>query len=375
VAGVRAVRLDALRGVAALAVVVYHAILVLDVAAVDRLLLAPLPSIAGWYDRGAAVVLAVFNGYAAVMLFFVLSGAVLMASLHRLPAVRPAAVAAFCMRRVLRIYPMLLVCLAAFVAVANALNAALPGVFPLRFTLEALVANATLTAITVHGATWTLQAELLAVPLLVAAHLAWRVGGLPAMAAIAAGAAWVQQNGLPAFDLTSLRTSVFCLALGLLVPQPAVARCARLLPRHGWAGALAAMLAVRLVLPPPSLASTLGMPILGFVAVAALYHGAGGAILERPGLQALGRISYSLYLVNVVVMNVLLQPAVWALGPFATAHFLECGLVLAAATLAISIPLSSWTTRRIEDPFIALGRRMSARLAHDRRPAIAAGVS
>src|SRR5690349_19460397 len=114
----RSASLDGLRGIAALAVVVYHAVLVFDVTAVPRVLLTPLYAIPGWYDRGAAIVLAAFNGYAAVLLFFVISGAVLAASLQRAPVLGLGAAAGFCARRVLRIYPMLLLALVGFVLVA-----------------------------------------------------------------------------------------------------------------------------------------------------------------------------------------------------------------------------------------------------------------
>jgi peptidoglycan/LPS O-acetylase OafA/YrhL len=73
----------------------------------------------------------------------------------------------------------------------------------------------------------------------------------------------------------------------------------------------------------------------------------------------LGKISYSLYLWNVIFLNVLLAPAL-KLG-WVRQHYLECGIVAGLLATAMSIPFSVVSQRWLERPFMRLWHDRSAR--------------
>ena len=105
-------QLDGLRGYAAIAVVFFHSILGPDPAMVGRVLYQNYSKIGSGYDAWAKLALTVLNGQTAVVIFFILSGAVLFDSLQRDrdSGLVPLAVKFF-VRRFLRIYPAMAVCL------------------------------------------------------------------------------------------------------------------------------------------------------------------------------------------------------------------------------------------------------------------------
>ncbi|WP_189402114.1 acyltransferase family protein, partial [Mesorhizobium sp. M2E.F.Ca.ET.154.01.1.1] len=109
----RNLQLDSLRGVAAICVVFHHCIHIADPHLVPRVLNAPLSALSG-VDIAGRALLSVFAGGMAVNLFFVLSGAVLMASLYREVRFDVWTAIRFTLRRILRIYPALIVMIAGF---------------------------------------------------------------------------------------------------------------------------------------------------------------------------------------------------------------------------------------------------------------------
>lgn len=355
--------LDGLRGLAAVAVVVYHSIL--GLAPNDRfnnLLLTPIYSIASSYDQVTRLVLAVFNGRSAVVLFFVLSGAVLAASLHREKDFNTLTALQFSLRRLVRIYVPLVACLLLYFIVANGLHYTLPTVFAKSFGWSALAENAALTRIPMHGATWTLQIEVLAIPVMLAAHAAWRTHGFLGLATLSAFGT-LAYEGLP-FSSAAFYTSIVCFMLGATAVTAEVGPLVRALPKHAWLVFLALAFALPHFVPASSVAASLCRIALCTAAIACLFHApqAGGVLMSRP-VVALGRISFSLYLLNVVAMNVFI-PIILALAGGRTAHhYLEFGLLLAALTLIVSIPASVLSERYVERSSVHLGRRLASTLA------------
>src|ERR1700722_17245824 len=112
------VALESLRGIAALSVALYHSfhlIPILGVRVYDHRLW-DVPSAQALLIR---LIMVLFNGSAAVSLFFVLSGFVLALSLRRDKLSLPVKGWAFLLRRFIRIYPSLAInILLIFVAVA-----------------------------------------------------------------------------------------------------------------------------------------------------------------------------------------------------------------------------------------------------------------
>lgn len=106
--------LDGLRGYAALAVAIFHGILHFDVSQVERVLYPPLNLVEA-SDMPAKLLLILFNGESAVIAFFILSGFVLRGALDRMAAQRfIEVVPLFTWRRIARIYPAVVSCIALF---------------------------------------------------------------------------------------------------------------------------------------------------------------------------------------------------------------------------------------------------------------------
>ena len=248
----RARALDGLRGIAAVVVGFYHAILFNDHSLLNRVLYVPLQTLHTARDIVTKVFLATLNGEISVLIFFVLSGCVLRQSLER-RGDQPgrSLVAAFAAVRAVRIYAPLLVCLVFFYAV-SLLHV---GSFP-RFTPMQLAENATLARIAMHGATWTLRVEMLAVPFIALAWLWRRRFGVVSFVPLLAYGCYVIFEPAWIFRWYTFSQCLLEFLLGMFVAEPflrpafarhgrwacLVAGAALFVPRaflwHAWLGGL-----------------------------------------------------------------------------------------------------------------------------------------
>jgi peptidoglycan/LPS O-acetylase OafA/YrhL len=352
--------LDGLRGWAAVAVVFYHSILGANPALITGVL---WPSV--WAQRSAAGVaeklaLSVLSGEMAVQVFFAISGVVLYRSFCALGTGGPVRTSwVFALRRFTRIWPVMAVALLGTFAVRVAVHRALPGVAVQ--SLSALRRNLLLSEYGVIGATWTLHAELAMVPALLACFFAVRRFGRIALL------------GCSLYALAALREHILAgtdvlLAYALPFALGGVAvECGMLgaLHRSRWAAPVAAGAALGLVstyvfLPLGGVRVAVQIvPVTVAVGwVAAAPHGRVRRALEAPLSRLLGRLSYSLYLWNVLVFWILLA----LVGePLDRAYPLPVGLAVGAAATLVTLPLAALSERWLERPCIALGRTLSRR--------------
>lgn len=335
--------LDGLRGYAAIIVVIYHSVLGLDATLIGRVLGGQWSNL-DRYEVAVKAFLKIFNGETAVMLFFVLSGAVLFRSLMREGGIGGIAVK-FYVRRFFRIYPALFVCI---VVCSLAFAAGGRGT-----TADDFVSNALLYDFKVNGATWTLNVEMIAPLLLLLSYLGYRAGREWGLAFVAFGLTYLL--GLPQLEgyLVYFKDYWYCFALGALIPTRAGRVVASTLPKWSWIGAIACAIVLRWPLREASIA----------VLIAMVYYRRTPAIeafLSGSISQFLGRISYSFYLFNVLFLELICDRV--RQYPWAVAHPLEAGISIAAVVIACTIPVAwmSWTY--IEMPFNRLGHRLTGRL-------------
>jgi peptidoglycan/LPS O-acetylase OafA/YrhL len=319
------------------------------------------------------LVFAVFNGHVAVSVFFVLSGFVLALSLHRDDRPLGRKSAAFAGRRFFRIYPALAVNLVIAAAILWLLAQAFPQSAAAP-TASQLWKNLLLQEFMVNGATWTLLIELLAVPLMLVAHIAHRhfgLGGL--MALLAAALAFlfapnVVRSLVPSdtpfgFYLRSFLIDYqFMFLLGMLMAELSrrgMLDMGLLTARIGVALSLAGMLAARPTFGYASrwaiLVEGLGCAVL--VAILALDHRLGiKRLLECRPAQYLGRISYSFYLYHAIAISIVF--ALWAwLTPFGIDRLSLAGCLIAAALcVTVAVPMSRASYELVERPMMRLGR-------------------
>jgi peptidoglycan/LPS O-acetylase OafA/YrhL len=346
-----------MRGYAALAVVIYHSILYWFGEQTNPLIVTSIFDVNGWYAKTAKALITVFDGQTAVFFFFVISGAVLFQSLKRQEGWWPIVAGRFAVARALRIYPALVVCLLVFWAISAGLSHFWPKIGGPE--LGPILRNAALIDTTVHGATWTLKAEMVAIPLILGAFFIARRLGVGALAVLAC-------LSILAFDPGGLKSVVYLSSMwslyfiaGFIASEIADSRLVHELTRNGrWALLMVGALVIRGVYPLGPLAGTIVQCFCICILVAHALSRASTSALKRfadlPVSQFLGKISYSLYLWNVPVMIILTRcmDQSWSM-----AHPIEAGLIVAFSVSAITLPIAWLSARYLENfrpPALAL---------------------
>lgn len=351
----RNLRLDSLRGLAASIVVFHHVIHLANGSLVETLLL-PETSQLSTQQLFVRLFLSALSGGMAVNIFFVLSGLVLSASLMREPTFDGATVMRFVVRRILRVYPALIVTILAFGAASYLV---IPATFSNPFTLSQMLKNCLLLNDSVNGATWTLQMEMLAVPfILLVAWLHRLFGAIAVVISLIVAMTWIFEG--PPFGIGHLNVTLLSFGLGMLIPTQMTKDAISKLPKSCWVAFLVLMVAIRFIYSLNDVNALLWTLLLSFGVVAALYHGnSQQSILDKASFRFLGRISYSMYLIHTMVIYELFPLVQRAIGAERISeHYLLFTICFGTIAFAITIALSTLTEKYVERPFIKIGHRM-----------------
>ena len=346
--------LDGLRGYAALSVLIFHSILMLSPSyIVNNVLYVPIYQIKSDYFKITKFILFIFNGHTAVSIFFVLSGMVLFQSLLRN---NKASVITFSIKRVIRIYLPLIPCLFVFYALSNILNYYFSTLYP-HFTFHSLIENCLLYKISIHGASWTLQSEIIVIPFILLTFYMYIKIGIKSLFFLTALSILALDNDLK-MNFASAGAWLYYFYLGFLCAafQNNAGNTAKKL---GWLLPFCGVVFLRGVVNYTSITSNL---LQGFSIAALIIYLSGNpsdkfsSFLKLPFSQYLGKISFSLYLWNVIILN-LFRPLEKV--PFIVKHPLEFGLLIAALTFIITCPIAHCSERILEQPAIKLGKKLS----------------
>ena len=368
---------DGLRGIAVLAVVVFHVWLVSGALA----------------RRGTGDAVTVLGSHGPI-LFFVISGFLLHRPFvtARTGSAGPPSVARYALRRALRILPAYWVALALL-----GVHPGLAGVFEAdwwRYWLFLQLYDADTLGRGIPVA-WTLCIEVtfyLALPLwALATRRCPARAELTALAAVALGGAAVQvaagRGALPDLAAQSLvgQSPWFALGMALAVgsvaaPRGRLAAAVGRAPGRCWAGAALAFAGlaalrwdtggvlgiVQALARPQPVAELLAELVLtaalmGLLVAPAVFGGGGlpGRVLAAAPLAWLGVVSYGVYLWHLTIAEWLALPAV-------PQHFAAEGLdlardlpapVLLVLVLAASVAVAAVSYRGVELPFLALKDR------------------
>lgn len=361
ISGLTSARLETLRGIAAIVVAVFHSLLVIQGCPASSQLLVP-------------EAIFVFNGRAAVTLFFVLSGFVLGLSLWRSKGPFGRLYVAFAVRRVMRIYPALLASTTLVLLVLwmgpirpySTQSSFVNSYFPADVSLGEIFANLFLVKHSLNDVTWTLRMEMVGSLLLPFVWMASQrmklfpvfllpicLAGVimfPLVTSVAVLPAFVMGFGVtltrPIWQsiANSRRVSCACLALGLgllLLPKP--------ISMH-----------YRLPFGYSYLPDALGAALL----ISAIVFGANLAyykFLDFPILRWAGRLSYSYYLLQPLALIVL---SVFGLNALldATSHDrpLMCAAALWMGSSLAAFPLAALFYRSIEAPCISWSKALAS---------------
>ncbi|HDR9474540.1 acyltransferase family protein [Burkholderia multivorans] len=357
----RNTQLDGLRGWAALSVAIYHGINIPSEAAHNALML-PIQAQTSAYAIATKLLVATFNGSLAVVIFFVLSGKVLLESLMRSRKSMPESSLDFTIRRIIRIYPPLWVALAAYVLMFFIMR---------RFSdwtavpdLHLVLVNATLTKITMYGVAWTLVVELLAAPLIVIAAWFYKKHGGQALFVLLALLLLFKDSPILSF-LPYFSTYAFLFALGFLTCTNFGKQLAKDMP--GVSPSIVMLLMIYGVLftqyDLPNVVVFQGITAFLLVAIISEDNDTWPKrFFNLPVSQFLGRISFSLYLLHPLALEMLEHWADHLTGNSFREHYLASGIVIGILTPVLTIPIASLMYKYVETTSIELGKVFSEKI-------------
>lgn len=386
--------LESSRGLAAIMVALHHVgqapVAGGTVQLVDRALSDEASTI--WRALGYGYKL-LGNGFGAVIFFFVLSGFVLAGSLSRAKAPVGAGAVQFALGRLFRIYPAVFTTILIFWLIHFVFGLGLVG--PQFYGFWSLVQHMLLFDINLNGVMWSLQAELLAAPLIFISFLlvsrferfgiwsvlliaglliafsfspTWRKVLVQLMGATGWWTVWYAfVFGVLAFHLGgSIRQRRAANKLNIVQPAAILVALIMMFGAHevlGWSNWRPLI---------ESLASVMIVGLLAFGTLPRIQR-----LLSLPLLRFYGRISYSFYVLHPLTLTV-----IWFM-PKQLASVLDAGVpgaivlwVLAFASILAVTPLAWLSYRYVEMPGIALGRRLQTSLASaPPQPSPAAGLA
>jgi peptidoglycan/LPS O-acetylase OafA/YrhL len=354
--------LDGLRGCAALAVTFFHGILHFNVGLIESVLYAPAIAMTSWSDGLNKVLLAIFNGDSAVMLFFVLSGYVLSGSIDRsLNKGGSAWIASadFLIKRFTRIYPALIGCMILYWVIFLVVGSKIT--YP-AVNFEIFWKSATLYEPTIHGPSWSLLVEMFAAPFVLLFVLLRRKFGFFALILAACYATFAIDYPFLVGYLNNLWPYLLAFAVGVGVASPQISEIKFEVKPWHLAVAIFAFVFARHFVPRAGVSGLIAQTIIGGMVVytaASVRRGLIHRFLVSAPVLFMGRISYSFYLINVPILYLVwgFMSKVYPLH--VVAYPLIAGLGSAFISTAISIPISAFSEKYIERLGIRLGKLLT----------------
>ncbi|MEQ8856291.1 acyltransferase [Gimesia sp.] len=343
-------KLESLRGIAALVVAIYHSFLVFAVDQNQVIWESTLFDVTGTNSFLTRMALAIFNGSAAVSIFFVLSGYVLGLSLDRKPR-RLTTYHAFYIKRFFRIYPTYFVSLTLIVLSIVLFHSYIK--FPNTslwynwwytegITLKNALANYSLVKIDINNVAWTLKVELIISLFFPLFYLINRRFGLKVNLLFLLGLIIMGYTG-PIIDTIQY---AFMFHIGLMLPyfvkkqQSPVSSffCGNLAFMIG----LVCLLSARLFLAKidyffPILVEGIASGFLIWILLSTEENTFFNRFLKINLVKKLGKYSYSFYLFHFIVMYWLAYCMFLVIPPEISATY---PVILSSLLAVISIPIT-----------------------------------
>jgi peptidoglycan/LPS O-acetylase OafA/YrhL len=348
-------RLEAVRGMAAMVVAVFHSLLVVEKSSTQH---------------GVTQAIFLFNGRAAVTLFFVLSGFVLGLSLRRASGSFAAIYFRFAVRRLFRIYPTVVVSTVVAVLILMLCRTFPPNVsvymtdsFVSHSIAPLSIVRQLLLVEFINPVTWTLRMEIICSLLLPLAF--WLEVKRPA-------GLWVALGFFVTLALISRSVISLAVLPAFLVGYvlPLTSAWWSVVVAGRWQGAVLFVLGVVILLLPRSLywpladcylVETIGSAlIVGSVVFGAHLHLF--SFFDWHPIKVAGRVSYSFYVYHFPILaltSFIILPRIPA--AFVIAQPLPTAFLLWAVSTMVAFPVAMLSYAAVEKPFIKLGTALVTR--------------
>ncbi|MGY4171612.1 peptidoglycan/LPS O-acetylase OafA/YrhL [Bradyrhizobium sp. USDA 4529] len=354
----RNVALDGLRGLAAMSVVFYHSILSLNPDLLGAVLMGPIQHVPDTRSAIAKLLLAACSGHMAVMVFFVLSGFVLRLSLERMSGSPFQIFWLFGVRRMFRLYPAMFLCVGVtWLLHAVASTAGLDLKWGIAPDSHSALRNALLIDVDWIGVAWTIQAEVLAVPFILLFFFLSRIFGVAALLACLIYCLFAMEVPALLLNVPRMAAVLPAMCAGMIAADSAIlpwfARAPRWCPWLLATSAFLSMVFFQMSPPLTDFARAVIAACLIGTAYCTKVPSAFVQLLTCAPIRFLGKVSYSLYLLNVPIFILLgALGATWGLVPL---HRLDIGVALGIVTIVATIPVAFLSERFVEQGGIALG--------------------
>lgn len=354
-------RLESLRGIAALIVAASH--VVQSPTGPDTgLLTHPGAGPSDAMRLLCATVVHAVDGLQAVIFFFVLSGFVLTRSLLAEPRPSLSQATDFVIARLFRLYPAVIFAVGVF-----ALAKTIFGTPPLPLTV---LQNMALIDVSLNGVMWSLQLELLAIPLIYGMYLLLlRRTAATTAAAITICLALVLVSFDPAIHKILGHPPLqlyYAFTFGCFCAAASGGWASRLSPSQANVATAVAILLFFTARPLLGPASPWRFVVNGLSAWMLIYLVSFGPrasllnFLDHPAAHWLGKLSFSYYLFHfLTILPVWSHPEtmVWLVDTVGVPRLLIAAVILVASTAA-ALSLAYVSYRLVEIPGIRLGRRI-----------------
>lgn len=363
-------RVESLRGLAALMVAIGHSLLVVSVDHIDNIFAIRLFDIHGVQSFVTQMLLILFNGGAAVVMFFVISGCVLGLSLDRCATDWGRHSVAFLVRRICRIYPALVVSLLIVWATMDWLvqeTDFAAGTFWYNrlyrkpFSGSDLLQNMTFVSADMNAVIWTLKVELFAAMALPVLHFISRKATMLVDLGMLCALVWVSYEA----EYSDWSKWLFVFYLGLTVSGKKgwLESVAKAMPVGWW---ILAFITARPLLR--SWFSNVTGPIMIEAGSATMIL---SCLLYRPEsrwfhvldlnvMKTLGRYSYSFYLLHLVVLYLIARSVFQVYsGAMLGAAGIVWNIGLAFFSVFLTGCIAAGIYRWVERPCIGFGRALS----------------
>lgn len=359
-------RLESMRGIAALLVAASHVVQA-PTGPTTELLTHPGVELSTGSRVLYATIVHAVDGLQAVIFFFVLSGFVLTRSLLREPSPSPAQAAEFVIARLFRLYPAIIFAIGSFAAASTLLGA--------PPALSTILKNMALISTSLNGVMWSLQLELLAIPVIYVMYLLLLRGTrLAVIASITISLSLVVMSFDPSIHKILGEPPLqlfYAFTFGCFCAAASGRLASRLTPMQ--ANIAIAIFIILFFTARPLLgpASTWRFLVNSLSAWAMIYLVAYGPrasllnVLDHPIAHWLGKLSFSYYLFHFLTITpVWNHPEflAWLIDTVGLPRPAIALLIFAASTMA-AMALAYICYRFVELPGIRLGRSVRSLLS------------